>query len=266
MLAANPFEGLHCGGSFNESRKQFVSLADAQKVMDVAPHIDWKVLIALSRIGGLRIPSEALPLTWADVNWDKGTLLVRSPKTEHHEGGASRLVPLFPELRVVLMEAFEAAAPGTQYIITRYRASNANLRQHFERLILRAGLKPWPKPWHNMRASRQSELIDWYNFSAACLWLGNSPTVAARYYAMSTDRDGSFQRAISGEPDAVKSAVVRAGIAVHEREHEKDTKPKRPVNQDHAIICTVKHIKTMGDTGFEPVTSCVSCMRSNQLS
>ena len=29
---------------------------------------------------------------------------------------------------------------------------------------------------------------------------------------------------------------------------------------------TNEHINILGDTGFEPVTSCVSCMRSNQLS
>ena len=43
-------------------------------------------------------------------------------------------------------------------------------------------------------------------------WLGNSPAVAARHFAMSTDRDGSFQRAISREPVGVKSAVDLAGI------------------------------------------------------
>ncbi len=210
LLTGNPFDGLRCGGSFNEERKVFVPLADVMKVMEVCPHMDWKVLLMLSRIGGLRIPSEALPLTWDCVDWDKGTLLVKSPKTEHHEGQASRFVPLFPELRAVLLEAFEKAEPGTPWIITRYRDSNANLRQHFERLILRAGLTPWAKPWHNMRASRQSELMAEYDLATACRWLGNSPTVAARHYAVSTDRDGSFQRAIG---QAAETSGAKSGAA-----------------------------------------------------
>ena len=32
------------------------------------------------------------------------------------------------------------------------------------------------------------------------------------------------------------------------------------------IVLTHKYFKMVGDTGVEPVTSCVSCMRSNQLS
>ncbi len=257
MVDKNPFDGVKSGGSTNESRKQFIPQSDILKILDICPHIDWKVLIVLSRFGGLRIPSEALPLTWADLNWDKGTLLVHSPKTEHHEGQASRLVPLFPMLRNILLEAFEKAEPGATWIITRYRDSNANLRQHFERIILRAGLTPWPKPWHNMRASRQSELMAEFDLATACRWLGNSPTVAARHYAMSTDRDGSFQRAISREPGAVKSAVDLAGITAHEREHEKGDMPKRPVIHDNTLICTVEHIDILGGEGLEPPTSAV---------
>ena len=41
---------------------------------------------------------------------------------------------------------------------------------------------------------------------------------------------------------------------------------KRLVLQACADICSNVHKVDMGDTGFEPVTSCVSCMRSNQLS
>jgi len=32
---------------------------------------------------------------------------------------------------------------------------NCNLRQRFIRLIKRAGVKPWPKPFNNLREGRQ---------------------------------------------------------------------------------------------------------------
>ena len=54
-------------------------------------------IFSLARFGGLRTPSEMLLLRWADVDWERGRLLIRSPKTEHHEGKDSRLVPIFPE-------------------------------------------------------------------------------------------------------------------------------------------------------------------------
>jgi hypothetical protein len=43
---------------------------------------------------------------------------VVAPKTEHLDGG-ERWVPLFPELRPYLEDAFELAAPGTVHVITR---------------------------------------------------------------------------------------------------------------------------------------------------
>ena len=62
----------------------------------------WRLIFALSRYGGLRCPSEHLGLPWGDVDLDAGRMLVRSPKTERHEGKAERVVPIFPELRPYL--------------------------------------------------------------------------------------------------------------------------------------------------------------------
>jgi integrase len=46
---------------------------------------------------GLRCPSEIAALRWGDVNWKRGRLMVRSVKTEGHEGHAVRVVPIAPE-------------------------------------------------------------------------------------------------------------------------------------------------------------------------
>jgi hypothetical protein len=61
-----------------------------------APDVQWRAIIALARYGGLRTPSETLLLRWSDINWERGRMLVRSIKTEHQEGKASRITPLFP--------------------------------------------------------------------------------------------------------------------------------------------------------------------------
>ena len=68
-------------------------------------------IIALCRYGGLRYPSEVLGLTWDDVLWDQDRMIVRAPKTEHHEDRGIRQVPLFAELRVYLAAAFDVAPP-----------------------------------------------------------------------------------------------------------------------------------------------------------
>ena len=76
------------------------------------PDAEWRLLVGLARFGGLRIPSEALSLRWEHVNRERNELFIPSPKTEHHEGRESRLIPLFPELRLLLQEAFEQAPGG----------------------------------------------------------------------------------------------------------------------------------------------------------
>ena len=109
-------------------------------------------------------------------------MTVWSPKTEHHEGKDSRQVPLFPELRPYLEEAWEQAEPGAEYIITRYRDCNANLRTQLNRIIRKAGLKPWPKLFQNLRSSRETELAQDYPIHVACAWIGNTQAVAAKHY------------------------------------------------------------------------------------
>ena len=58
-------------------RRKSVKLP-ALKVIDAATDPQWKLLIALGRFGGLRIPSEALALSWGDVDFGAKRFTVRS--------------------------------------------------------------------------------------------------------------------------------------------------------------------------------------------
>ena len=51
-------------------------------------------------------------------------------------------LPPFPELREPLLNLFDHAEAGTEYVIARYRLGCANLRTQFERIIRRVGLVP----------------------------------------------------------------------------------------------------------------------------
>lgn len=203
IIADNPFAELESNVRSNPDRQFFIDRATAQEVLDYCPDAEWRLLFSLSRYGGLRCPSEHLALKWADVDWDRGRLRVPSPKTEHIEGRASRIIPLFPELRKPLMEVFEQAEPGTEYIITRYRAANVNLRTQFQRIIKRAGLEPWPKLFHNLRASRQTELADTLPGHVVSAWLGNTEAVAKAHYLIVTD--AHFALAVPPEPSNEKA-------------------------------------------------------------
>tara|TARA_R110002073_G_scaffold239285_1_gene400699 strand:+ start:232191 stop:232505 length:315 start_codon:yes stop_codon:yes gene_type:complete len=97
----------------------------------------------------LRCPSEVLGVRWWDIEWANNRFRVRSPKTEHHQGKPERMVPLFPEIREVLMDAFECAPEGAEFVVARYRDQTANLGTHMRRIIERAGLEAWPKLFNN---------------------------------------------------------------------------------------------------------------------
>ena len=58
-----------------------------------------RLLVALSRYGGLRCPSECLRLRWLDIDSATERITITSPKTEHHNGKGTRVIPLFSELR-----------------------------------------------------------------------------------------------------------------------------------------------------------------------
>lgn len=112
-LTKNPFADLRSGSQSNPARARYVSLEAIRDILDACPSVDWRVLVALARLAGLRCPSEIGALTWGDINWEKGRLTVLAKKTEHHGGEhAVRVVPICPELRTILADAFEQAEAG----------------------------------------------------------------------------------------------------------------------------------------------------------
>lgn len=141
-------------------------------MLDACPDHQWQTIVVLARFGGLRTPSETLSVRWQDVNWERGRIVVESPKTEHHQGKETRTIPLFAELRPFLELAFELAPAGAVYVVDeRFRKAalgpggwaNASLRTTFQKIIRRAGLQPWPRLFHNLRASRETELVERYS-------------------------------------------------------------------------------------------------------
>lgn len=191
MIDRNPFADVVGGTQTNRARQHFIDTDTARRVLAACPSNEWRLLFALSRWGGLRCPSEHLRLRWEDVLWDRDRIKITSPKTEANIGGDHRYIPIFPELRPLLMEAFEKAQDGAEYVIEGFRGRGAaiNLRTHLLRIIARAGVKAWPRLMHNLRASRQTELAQTFPGHVVCAWLGNSQAVAQSHYLMTCDTD-----------------------------------------------------------------------------
>jgi integrase len=260
LIAKNPFatKSISVAVRGNAERFHFVTAAESEAVLSACPDCQTRLVFALARYGGLRTPSETLALRWSDIDWQAQRMTVRSPKTEHHEGKGSRVVPIFPELRPYLEEAFD---PSNLKVVTIASDATKNFRTRFTRIIERAGLKPWPKLFQNLRVTRQTELSDQFPSHVVCEWMGNSQPVATKHYLHTTEEH--FQRAVcSAAPALQKGAeTTRNDSQSVARENRKTPeKQANPVNQGSFII------RRMDDRGLEPLTSTMSTWRSNQLS
>ncbi|HEX4130875.1 MAG TPA: tyrosine-type recombinase/integrase [Pirellulales bacterium] len=216
LIPSNPFADVTAKAAVRQDRQRFVTVEETERLLELCDPT-WRVIVALARYGGLRCPSEVLSLRWENVDWVLGRIVVQSPKTEHHPGKSHRTIPLFPELRTVLEDAQELAAVGAVYVVAgNHRASakgksgwrNSNLRTHFKRLVIRAGLKPWPRLFQNLRASRETELARSFPIHVVTAWLGNTPRIALKHYLQITDAD--FERASNGGAESGARAVQKA--------------------------------------------------------
>jgi integrase len=194
-IESNPFDEVPTADRTDATRQRYIDQSTIEKVIEACPDHQWRLIFALARYGGIRIPSELVLLTWDDILWDKKRFIVHSPKTEHIEGKESRVVPLFPKLEPYLVEAFERAEPGESRIITIYDEKNANLRTQAHRIIKKAGLEPWPKTFQNLRSSCETELCDIHPETVVTKWIGNSVTVAKKHYLQLTEEH--FARAVN---------------------------------------------------------------------
>jgi len=263
LISENPFTDVSIKAVM-PNRDRFITLDETARLLDACPNHHWRAIVALARYGGLRCPSEVLSLRWMDIDWAAGRIVVTSPKTEHHPGKASRTIPLFPELRSVLEECFELAAEGAVYVVDeRMRARargkagwrNCNLRTTFMKIVRRAGLTPWPRLFHNLRASRQTELAERFPAHVVCDWLGNSEAIARKHYFQTTEEH--FARALQGE--AKPEAQAKQNPKQHATAGDRN-KPKAAsevVNTKENMLCGASrnlllHKDLTDGEGFEP--------------
>lgn len=137
LITENPFVDLNTVTRSNPARQRYVTRAVIQAVIDGCPDAEWRLIVALSRFAGLRIPSEALTLRRSDIDWNAGRVTIHSPKTEHHEGKATRVIPLFPEIRQYLLEALEVAPDRSEFVLNKLRRPVDQKTTGWKAVILR---------------------------------------------------------------------------------------------------------------------------------
>ncbi len=106
LIESNPFAKLVSTSMANSKRQFFVTREMIDACIEKCPDDEWKLILALTRFGGLRCPSELTRLEWRDVDLPNGRMIIHASKTEHHSTGGVRVCPIFPELRPFLEKAW----------------------------------------------------------------------------------------------------------------------------------------------------------------
>lgn len=224
LIAVNPFENQVSSTGANRQRDHYITPEDTQKILNACPDAQWRLLVALWRLAGLR-KMEVFNLTWGNVLWDAGKLLVRSTKTQHVEGCEMRYVPI-RDVRPYLEDAFRATGKARlsadEPIITRFSKSNSNLDKPFRLIVEKAGLIPWPKLFQNLRASCETQwLKEGGRADLVANWIGHSVKVQNRNYVQQTDDDieafnaqPGFKSGHTGGHVDTRNGAKRAEVAI----------------------------------------------------
>ncbi len=219
LLTRNPFEGEASAVTGNADRLVMVPSDWIEACIRKAPCEDWRIMLAFARYAGMR-SHETRIQKWADIDIANNTMIVRSNKTP-----PIRRCPIFPELRPHLLRAKEYALEGAELVVTRYDAA-ANILTTLEKIVTRAGLVPWEKPMQNLRATRETELLAHYPAKDVTSWLGNSPDVANKHYAMTMQ--ASFDRAVIDGAKIVGVTTTPPAAPKPASETEPQKAPRNP--------------------------------------
>ncbi|WP_145291421.1 site-specific integrase [Rosistilla oblonga] len=234
LLRVNPLTGLPSTVMPNKERMHYITHEDAAAVIDACPDAQWRLIFALARYGALRCPSEILQLRWVDIDWDKQEMLVRSEKTAHHVGQGSRKVPIFADLMPFIEDARELSEGTGEYLVHRYRDEESNLRTQLHRIIERAHLKPWPKAFQNLRASRATDLVMHHPLHVVSQWTGHSIETMRKFYLQVTDEHRQAALAVKPQlpPKPSPDANARpAGGAKQNPKQSMRDKPRKPAQK-----------------------------------
>jgi integrase len=183
-ITESPAARIPTGSFINRENDRFITLNEYQCLLDHCPSPEWRRIIALARMGGLRCPSELTPLKWSDIDWDKNRFYVTSPKTARHKGKEQRTVPLFSPLR----QELEKCENKEGNVIPSVPLS---LYGSFQRIAVAAGIGEIDRPFDNMRMSRSNEVLAQWGPIKESLWIGHSQKTMQMHYLLLVDNDYS---------------------------------------------------------------------------
>ncbi len=193
LILFNPFDRLKVHPPKPDKAWHYVTMEELDKLLAACKSTDWKVLVALCRLAGLR-RGEALTLPWSAVDWQKRRLTVFAQKTERH-GGNKRIVPIDPKLYTILLTAFQEAPEGRKTVGV---VNPHCLWRNFTVIRKHAGLPNWKDAFQVMRRNCETDWAQRFPQYAVSEWIGHDISVSATYYLAVTEE--LYEKAAADAP------------------------------------------------------------------
>jgi len=175
------------------------------------------------------------------------------------------VIPLLPRIETELLKLHFEAEDGAVYVFPEIRA-DSNLRTELERILRRAGVKQWPKLWHNLRASGATDFARLLPSHVAAEICGHTEEVAREHYWQVSDSDLDSAIAKLGRPELAQKLAHEAGLngpetsLVDSEAFGPETKQPQ-VSLGFDVICQLLSEAgfslQVGEEGLEPPTSTV---------
>ena len=174
-ISENPFVGLVSRVDVNLDRQYYVDRETIYRVMEHCRDDHDRLLLALARFGGLRIPSEIRQLRYCDFS-DRVIHIHKDTKT------GARDVPFFGEIR----EIFERL---TQAGLSKCNPADlvfgdlGSFRKRILAVIRASGVKRWEKLFINLRSSCITDMSEQgYSEKMLDSMFGNSARIRSKHY------------------------------------------------------------------------------------
>lgn len=163
---------------------------------------EMQCIMALAQWCGLRIASEVCPLRRSDFCLATDRITIHDTKRTYRRSRDPprvRTLPLFTGLRPYLMPMLNRPGNPNDYLLPTIGGQDpervgSRLRNRVNRAQDALGIDRWPRVFHSVRATRQTQLKELVGEKVACEWIGNTPYVFQRNYELIADE--IFTRAV----------------------------------------------------------------------
>ena len=201
IIAASPFIGVKAGKQTNRARMVYITESETERILEACEYADngteWAVITALARFQGLRVPSEPRALKWEDVDLVGGKFiktkdgdLIPALRITAQKTKTVRIMPLFPRTKEILKRLRDdqkrtGILDECPFVLRKVRMST-NPGTTFKKIVFRAGVEDYPKPFHNLRASAATDVRRKHGTRAESEWIGHDAAIADEHYDMVT--------------------------------------------------------------------------------